>query len=252
MSKGMRLSKRRLLSCKRPSDSSFGGGASLLACFGAPFTLFLTSACHSLSFNQFYMERILKFNNTLSLTLSWIIRGVGGVTSDLHLTGLRPTENPLPQGRGRAKDIHASESCSPLLLQFYMERVPKAGEGIINLKPAHTKISKLRTAQRTVMLNSRQKFITNAIFLRPIKAYFSILPINNSDIMLISSRNKFGMTRLLGASDVQTNTFTSPQPSPVRRGSDACDVQSNASYAKKLKTIIHFPLSIFHLQRRCA
>ena len=25
---------------------------------------------------------------------SWIIRGVGGVTSDLHLTGLRPTENP--------------------------------------------------------------------------------------------------------------------------------------------------------------
>ena len=31
----------------------------------------------------------------LTLTLSWIIRGVGGVTSDLHLTGLRPTENPL-------------------------------------------------------------------------------------------------------------------------------------------------------------
>ena len=80
-----------------------------------------------------------RVNNTLSLTLSWIIRGVGGVTSDLHLTGLRPTENPLPQGRGCAKDIHASESRSPLLLQFYMERVPKAGEGIINLKPAHTK-----------------------------------------------------------------------------------------------------------------
>ena len=32
---------------------------------------------------------------------SWIIRGVGGVTSDLHLTGLRPTENPLShKGRG--------------------------------------------------------------------------------------------------------------------------------------------------------
>ena len=25
---------------------------------------------------------------------SWIIRGVGRVTSDRHLTGLRPTENP--------------------------------------------------------------------------------------------------------------------------------------------------------------
>ena len=70
MSKGMRLSKRRLLSCKRPSDNRFGvGGASLLACFGAPFTLLLTSAFHSLSFNQFCMERVLKFNNTLSLTL---------------------------------------------------------------------------------------------------------------------------------------------------------------------------------------
>ena len=193
-----------------------------------------------------------KVNKTLSLTLSWIIRGVGGVTSDLHLTGLRPTENPLPQGRGCAKDIHASESCSPLLLQFYMERVPKAGEGIISLKSSHAKISKLRTAQRTVMLNSRQKFITNAIFLRPIKAYFSILPINNSDIMLISSRNKFGMTRLLGASDVQTNTFTTPQPSPVRRGSDACDVQSNASYAKNFNTTLNFPLSTVNLQRRCA
>ena len=43
--------------------------------------------------------------NTLSLTLSWIIRGVGGVTSDLHLTGLRPTENPLPRGRENAKDV---------------------------------------------------------------------------------------------------------------------------------------------------
>ena len=203
-----------------------GGGASLLACFGAPFALSLTSVCHFLSFNQFCMERVLKFNNTLSLA--------------------------LPQGRGRAKDIHASESCSPLLLQFYMERVPKAGEGIISLKSSHTKISKLRTAQRTVMLNSRQKFITNAIFLRPIKAYFSILPINNSDIMLISSRNKFGMTRLLGASDVQTNTFTSPQPSPVRRGSDACDVQSNASYAKNFNTTLNFPLSTVNLQRRCA
>ena len=37
----------------------------------------------------------------LTLALSWIIRGVGGVTSDLHLTGLRPTENPLShKGRG--------------------------------------------------------------------------------------------------------------------------------------------------------
>ena len=35
------------------------------------------------------------FNRHLTLALSWIIRGVGGVTSDLHLTGLRPTENPL-------------------------------------------------------------------------------------------------------------------------------------------------------------
>ena len=227
MSKGMRLSKRRLLSCKRPSDNRFGvGGASLLACFGAPFTLLLTSAFHSLSFNQFCMERVLKFNNTLSLT--------------------------LPQGRGRACDVQSNAYRSPLLLQFYMERVPKAGEGIISLKSSHTKISKLRTAQRTVMLNSRQKFITNAIFLRPIKAYFSILPINNSDIMLISSRNKFGMTRLLGASDVQTNTFTTPQPSPVRRGSDACDVQSNASYAKNFNTTLNFPLSTVNLQRRCA
>ena len=31
----------------------------------------------------------------LTLTLSWIIRGVGRVTSALHLTGSRPTENPL-------------------------------------------------------------------------------------------------------------------------------------------------------------
>ena len=39
-----------------------------------------------------------------TLKFSWIIRGVGGVTSDLHLTGLlaiarhRPTENPQIQG----------------------------------------------------------------------------------------------------------------------------------------------------------
>ena len=51
---------------------------------------------------------MLVINNLLSIStlirappsLSWIIRGVGRVTSDLHLTGLRPTENPLsPQGR---------------------------------------------------------------------------------------------------------------------------------------------------------
>ena len=35
-----------------------------------------------------------------TLAPSWIIRGVGGVTSDLHLTGSRPTENPLPRGEG--------------------------------------------------------------------------------------------------------------------------------------------------------
>lgn len=38
--------------------------------------------------------------STPTLTPSWIIRGVGGVTSNLHLTGLRPTENPLPAGEG--------------------------------------------------------------------------------------------------------------------------------------------------------
>ena len=161
MSKGMRLSKWRILSSKRPFDNCFGGGG-LLACFGAPFTPFLMRAflttplfigggrsCWRNFVEPYRCEWGLiklevdsgkwKVNNTLSLTLSWIIRGVGGVTSDLHLTGLRPTENPLPQGRGCAKDIHASESRSPLLLQFYMERVPKVGEGIINLKPVHTK-----------------------------------------------------------------------------------------------------------------
>ncbi len=136
MSKGMRSLIRSILWLKRPSDSYFVGEVGLLACYNVPFTPFLI------------------INNTLSLTLSWIIRGVGGVTSDLHLTGLRPTENPLPQGRGYAHDVNASKSCFPLLLQFDMERVQ----------------------------------------------------------------------------------------SP-------CAI---ASHAKESKTIIHFPLSIFHLQRRCA
>ena len=35
------------------------------------------------------------------------------------------------KGRKYAKDIQINESHSPLLFQFYMERVPKAGEGVI-------------------------------------------------------------------------------------------------------------------------
>ena len=163
MSKGVRLFKRRILSFKRPSDNHFGGGgASLLACFGAPFTLFLICAflttplfigggrsCWRNFVEPYRCEWGLiklkvdsgkwKVNNTLSLTLSWIIRGVGGVTSDLHLTGLRPTENPLPQGRGRACNAQSNACHSLSFNQFYMERVPKVGEGIINLKPAHAK-----------------------------------------------------------------------------------------------------------------
>ena len=47
--------------------------------------------------------------NESAPTLSWIIRGVGGVTSDLHLTGLRPTENPLALPRGEG----TTEICLP-------------------------------------------------------------------------------------------------------------------------------------------
>ena len=45
----------------------------------------------------------------------------------------------LPQGRGQACDAQSSAFHSPLLFHFYMERVPKAGEGIINLGQAHTR-----------------------------------------------------------------------------------------------------------------
>jgi len=45
------------------------------------------------------------------LKLSWIIRGVDGVTSDRHLAGSRPTENPLsPKGRGNnVSPVHFSK-----------------------------------------------------------------------------------------------------------------------------------------------
>ena len=45
----------------------------------------------------------------LTLIPSWIIRGVGGVTSDLHLTGLRPTENPLSHQGRSAKAANINE-----------------------------------------------------------------------------------------------------------------------------------------------
>ena len=37
------------------------------------------------------------------------------------------------RGRGCAIDIQTNKSHSPLLFQFYMERVPKAGEGVIDM-----------------------------------------------------------------------------------------------------------------------
>ena len=51
--------------------------------------------------------------------LSWIIRGVGGVTSDLHLTGSRPTENPL----SRRKRVCATiETRTPRALSLRAEQ----------------------------------------------------------------------------------------------------------------------------------
>jgi len=47
----------------------------------------------------------------LTLALSWIIRGVDGVTSDRHLAGSRPTKNPLSlKGRGNnVSPVHFSK-----------------------------------------------------------------------------------------------------------------------------------------------
>ena len=67
------------------------------------YTTVLKAFLNSFNYLDNSLTRIRKAQHSFAndCSPSWIIRGVGGVTSDLHLTGLRPTENPLShKGRG--------------------------------------------------------------------------------------------------------------------------------------------------------
>ena len=188
MSKGMRLFIRRMLWWKGPSDSYFfWGGVSLLACSSAPFALFLTNASHTQPpfigggrscwrnfvepyrcewgliklkiesgklkvrkhLDCFVAPKIVAPRNDLALDYQLrVIARKSPIFVAIHSSVVLLTT---------ANDVQSNACHSLSFNQFYMERVPKAGEGVINFKSSPTRISKLRTAQLEILPSSVER-----------------------------------------------------------------------------------------------